>query len=132
TTFYRFLVDSPHMRSFADRELFGQVGFGTGGWDTDFSNSILEILRVVATGADEDHRAVVGGSQRLPMRLWSRPASNTAYWPGGTTLASLHADGAAVGARAPGEPRGAVVGLRRTASPDGRPDRVTVTDADGG
>lgn len=133
TTFYRFLVDSPHMRSFADRELFGQVGFGTGGWDTDFSNSVLEILRVVATGADEDHRGVVGGSQQLPLRLWSRPASGTVYWTEGTTLASLHADGPAGGdGRARGDPHGAVVGLRRTASPDGRPDRITVTGADGG
>ncbi|WP_176482500.1 hypothetical protein, partial [Streptomyces albidoflavus] len=31
---------------YADEEIFGQVGFGTGGWDTDFPNSILEILRV--------------------------------------------------------------------------------------
>src|SRR5690606_19468967 len=44
-TFYGFLCDSPAFSSFRHREIFGQVGFGTGGWDTDFPNSILEILR---------------------------------------------------------------------------------------
>ena len=51
---------------FAHREVFGQVGFGTGGWDTDFPNSILEILRVVYTDADDQHRLIVGGAQQLP------------------------------------------------------------------
>ncbi len=53
-------------QSFRLREIFGQVGFGTGGWDTDYPNSILEILRVVATAADDHHRGIVGGSQQLP------------------------------------------------------------------
>ncbi len=69
-TFYGFLCDSPEFASFRHREIFGQVGFGTGGWDTDFPNSILEILRVVYTGADDDHHGIVGGSQQLPLRLW--------------------------------------------------------------
>jgi len=74
-TFYGFLCDSPAFASFRHREIFGQVGFGTGGWDTDFPNSILEILRVVYTGADDDHRGIVGGSQQLPERLWERSSS---------------------------------------------------------
>ena len=39
-TFYGFIGGSAAFRekSFAHREAFGQVGFGTGGWDTDFSN----------------------------------------------------------------------------------------------
>lgn len=116
-TFYRFLVDSQHMRSFADRELFGQVGFGTGGWDTDFSNSILEVLRVVATGADEEHRGIAGGCQQLPLRLWEKAVPDAAYWPDGTSLAALH----------PGrKPRPGVTAIRRT-----HPDRFTVTDTDG-
>lgn len=98
-TFYRFLVDSPHFASFADRELFGQVGFGTGGWDTDFPNSILEVLRIVATGADEHQHLIIGGCQQLPQRLWGHSAA-------GTSLAQLH-DGA---------PRPAVTALRRTGS----------------
>ncbi|MBQ0984128.1 FAD-dependent oxidoreductase [Streptomyces sp. F63] len=116
-TFYGFLCDSDAFRSFRHREIFGQVGFGTGGWDTDFPNSILEILRVVYTGADDDHRGIVGGSQQLPLRLWEHRPGKLVHWPHGTSLAGLHADG---------EPRPAVTRLHRTAG-----NRVTVTDARG-
>ncbi|ALG86791.1 flavin monoamine oxidase family protein [Gordonia phthalatica] len=117
TSFYRFLADSPHLRSFADRELFGQVGFGTGGWDTDFSNSILEVLRVVATAADEDHRGIVGGCRRLPRALWSHPLRSAVGRPAGASVAGLH-DG--------GVPRPAVTDIAR--SPSGS---ITITDATG-
>lgn len=116
-TFYGFLCDSPAFRSFRHREIFGQVGFGTGGWDTDFPNSILEILRVVYTGADDDHRSIVGGSQQLPRRLWERVPERMAHWPAGTSLRDLHEGG---------RPRPAVTHLRRTA-----PGNITVTDASG-
>ena len=115
-TFYGFLCASPAFASFRHREIFGQVGFGTGGWDTDFPNSILEILRVVMTGADDDHRGIDGGSQQLPQRLWERAPDKAVHWPRGTSLASLHG----------GEPRPAVTGLHRTAG-----NRITVTDATG-
>ncbi|HEX5569665.1 MAG TPA: NAD(P)/FAD-dependent oxidoreductase [Streptomyces sp.] len=115
-TFYGFLCDSPAFASFRHREIFGQVGFGTGGWDTDFPNSILEILRVVYTGADDDHRGIVGGSQQLPLRLWEHEPDKPVHWPKGTSLKSLHG----------GAPRPAVTRLRRAAG-----DRVTVTDAGG-
>ena len=116
-TFYGFLARSAPFHSFRLREVFGQVGFGTGGWDTDFPNSILEILRVVATAADDHHRGVVGGSQQLPLRLWSRPVDGAAHWPDGTSVRSLHAGG---------RPRGAVTEIRRT-----EPHRFTITDAAG-
>ncbi|MCC3655268.1 FAD-dependent oxidoreductase [Streptomyces sp. S07_1.15] len=116
-TFYGFLCASDAFRSFRHREIFGQVGFGTGGWDTDFPNSILEILRVVYTGADDDHRGIVGGSQQLPLRLWEHRPEKLVHWPHGTSLAELHPDG---------EPRPAVTRLHRTAG-----NRVTVTDARG-
>ncbi|MFD5752316.1 flavin monoamine oxidase family protein [Streptomyces sp. NPDC127033] len=115
-TFYGFLCDSPAFASFRHREIFGQVGFGTGGWDTDFPNSILEILRVVYTEADDHHRSITGGSQQLPLRLWERAPGKLTHWPAGTSLASLH-DGA---------PRPAVTRLHRTAG-----NRITVTDASG-
>jgi tryptophan 2-monooxygenase len=115
-TFYGFLCASPAFASFRHREIFGQVGFGTGGWDTDFPNSILEILRVVYTGADDEHRGIVGGSQQLPLRLWEREPDKLVHWPRGTSLRSLH----------DGRHRPAVTGLHRTAG-----DRITVTDATG-
>ncbi|MEU6173349.1 NAD(P)/FAD-dependent oxidoreductase [Streptantibioticus parmotrematis] len=115
-TFYGFLCDSPSFKSFRHREIFGQVGFGTGGWDTDFPNSILEILRVVYTGADDDHRGIVGGSQQLPLGLWEEEPAKLVHWAPGTSLASLHG----------GTPRPAVTRLHRTAG-----NRTTVTDASG-
>ena len=116
-TFYGFLCDSEAFKSFRHREIFGQVGFGTGGWDTDFPNSILEILRVVYTEADDHHRGIVGGSQQLPLRLWEREPEKIVHWPYGTSLRSLHVDG---------EPRPAVTRLNRTAG-----NHITVTDANG-
>ena len=70
-TFYGFLARSPHFARFSFREIFGQVGFGTGGWDTDFPNSMLEILRVVYTGADDEHRSIVERLARAAERLWA-------------------------------------------------------------
>ncbi|MFB9903729.1 flavin monoamine oxidase family protein [Allokutzneria oryzae] len=89
-SFYGFLSSAPSFASFRHREIFGQVGFGTGGWDTDYPNSMLEILRVVYTGADEDHRRVVGGCQQVPLGLWEHRPDRVAHWPDGTSLSSLH------------------------------------------
>ena len=111
-TFYGFIAGSDSFKEagFAHREAFGQVGFGTGGWDTDFPNSILEILRVVYTDADDQHRLIVGGAQRLPEALWEHAPSGMAHWPDGTSLASLHA----------GAPRGAVDRIARDGGGDFR------------
>ncbi|WP_035278632.1 flavin monoamine oxidase family protein [Actinokineospora spheciospongiae] len=109
-SFYGFLASAPSFASFRHRELFGQVGFGAGGWDTDFPNSILEVLRVIYTHADDDHVGITGGAQRLPDGLWNRVAPEA-----GTSLAHLHG----------GTPRGAVTALRRTG------DTIAVTDASG-
>ncbi|MBW4094451.1 MAG: NAD(P)-binding protein [Acidobacteria bacterium] len=108
-TFYGFIANSEAFKQagFAHREAFGQVGFGTGGWDTDFPNSILEILRVVYTDADGGHRSISGGAQRLPEALWQEAPESMAHWPAGTTLESLHS----------GAPRGAVAKVTR--APDG-------------
>jgi tryptophan 2-monooxygenase len=91
-TFYDFLASSPSFAalSYRHREVFGQVGFGTGGWDSDFPNSMLEILRVVMTNCDEDQRLVVGGAERVPRRLWTHRVDDAVYWPAGTSLESLH------------------------------------------
>eukprot|EP00611_Tribonema_gayanum_P032628 TRINITY_DN9850_c0_g1_i3.p1 TRINITY_DN9850_c0_g1~~TRINITY_DN9850_c0_g1_i3.p1 ORF type:complete len:570 (+),score=72.92 TRINITY_DN9850_c0_g1_i3:680-2389(+) len=93
-TFYDFVAASGAFSrlSFHHREVFGQVGFGTGGWDSDFPNSMLEILRVVLTGCDENQHLIVGGVQQVPLGLWQHApaASEMRHWPAGTTLASLH------------------------------------------
>jgi tryptophan 2-monooxygenase len=92
-TFYGFIATSDAFarRSFRHLEVFGQVGFGTGGWDTDFPNSMLEILRVVLTNCDEGQRLVKGGVEQMPRGLWKRAPDRMAHWPAGTTLERLHA-----------------------------------------
>ncbi|OYV36897.1 MAG: amine oxidase [Rhodospirillales bacterium 20-64-7] len=107
-TFYDFVASAPAFQklSFRHREVFGQVGFGTGGWDSDFPNSMLEILRVVVTALDEDQQLIVGGAEQLPRRLWRRKVD-------GVSLETLHG----------GAPRPGVVRLARASA-----DRIAVTD----
>lgn len=114
-TFYDFVASAPAFQrlSFRHREVFGQVGFGTGGWDSDFPNSMLEILRVVVTAQDEHQRMMVGGAEQLPRRIWQLAPTTLAHWPAGTSLASLHA----------GAPR---PGVTRIARDDG--GRIAITD----
>jgi tryptophan 2-monooxygenase len=104
-TFYDFVATSESFSSlsFRHREVFGQVGFGTGGWDSDFPNSMLEILRVVLTECDENQRLVVGGVEQVPRGLWHHAPDQIAHWPPGTSLASLHS----------GAPRAGVARLAR-------------------
>ncbi len=93
-TFYDFVASSDAFRalSFRHREVFGQVGFGTGGWDSDFPNSMLEILRVNLCGLDDNQRMITGGVGQVLRRLWRQPAA-CVHWPEGTTLEKLN-DGA--------------------------------------
>jgi lysine 2-monooxygenase len=114
-TFYDFVATSGAFSklSFRHREVFGQVGFGTGGWDSDFPNSMLEIFRVVMTNCDDEQRLVVGGVEQVPRGIWRHAPTQIVHWPAGTTLASLHS----------GAPRPGVARIARTG--DGR---IAVTD----
>lgn len=91
-TFYDFVTSSKAFRdlTFRHREIFGQVGFGTGGWDSDFPNSMPEILRVNATECDDNQHYIVGGAEQVPQGLWRRSPTKMAHWPKGTTLAKLN------------------------------------------
>jgi tryptophan 2-monooxygenase len=121
-TFYDFLATSRHFRdlSYRHREVFGQVGFGTGGWDTDFPNSMLEIFRVVMAGFEDDQRLIVGGAERLPRGLWQRRprTGSCVHWPAGTTLAALH----------DGVPRPAVTRIERAGVDGAGEGRLAVVD----
>ena len=109
-TFYDFIASSKAFQrhSFRHREIFGQIGFGTGGWDSDFPNSMLEILRVASLNFDEDQHLIVGGAEQLPRRLWTLRPERTVHWPQGTSLSSLHQ----------GAPRPGVVKIARNAEGD--------------
>lgn len=91
-TFYDFVASSDAFKAltFKHREIFGQVGFGTGGWDSDFANSMLEILRVAVTDCDSDQRYIVGGASRMPKELWQHRPDDISHWPAGTSLSSLN------------------------------------------
>ena len=117
-TFYDFVATSRAFQShpFRHREIVGQVGFGTGGWDSDFPNSMLEILRVALTNLDEDQRMVVGGVEQLPRRLWAHAPEGCVHWPAGTSLSTLHQ----------GSPKPGVTRIARNG------ERLAVTDRWGG
>lgn len=91
-TFYDFVATSEAFSklSYRHRETFGQVGFGTGGWDSDFPNSMLEIFRVVMSDFEEDQHFIVGGAELLPRMLWQLPFDRPAHHPTNTSLADLH------------------------------------------
>lgn len=91
-TFYDFVTKSSAFTklSFRHREVFGQVGFGTGGWDSDFPNSMLEILRVNVTECDDHQRYIEGGVEQVPQGIWRRAPERIQHWPKGTSLSSLH------------------------------------------
>lgn len=73
--------------------LFGQIGFGTGGWNTDYPNCFLEVLRVLYTGLDTNHKLMYDGSSELPRRLWEvSPGTfgdSVVYWSATDTVKSL-------------------------------------------
>jgi tryptophan 2-monooxygenase len=114
-TFYDFIATAPSFKklSFRHREIFGQVGFGTGGWDSDFRNTMLEILRVVLTECDDHQHYIVGGSEQLPRGLWAHAPSNPVHWPAGTSLSSLHG----------GATRSGVTAIKRHSD-----DLISITD----
>jgi tryptophan 2-monooxygenase len=114
-TFYGFIANSEAFmkRSFKHLEAFGQVGFGTGGWDTDFPNSMLEILRVVYTNCDDDQHFVLGGVEQVPRRMWKDQPAGMVHWPEGSSLRSLHN----------GAPRTGVAKIARNAA-----GKIEITD----
>ena len=65
-TFYDFVASSEAFQglSFKHREVFGQVGFGTGGWDSDFPNSMLEICASTSPSATRTSASSSGASSR--------------------------------------------------------------------
>ncbi len=99
-TFYDFVASSDAFKalSFHHREVFGQVGFGTGGWDSDFPNSMLEILRVNVTECDDHQRYMLGGVAQVPHGLWQHAPDSIAHWPAGTTLCKLNGGATRAGA----------------------------------
>jgi monoamine oxidase len=94
-SFYDFVAKSRSFAklTFSHREMFGQVGFGMGGWDSDFPNSMLEVLRVVVTNCDENQYLIRGGAEQVPQGIWQHRPDQCEHWEAGTSISSLN-DGA--------------------------------------
>jgi monoamine oxidase len=60
-------------------EYFGLIGLGTGGFNSLFQISFLEILRIVVCRWEVDQRLIKGGADRLPAALWS-DTSKCSHW----------------------------------------------------
>lgn len=52
-------------------QYFGLIGLGTGGFDSLFQISFLEILRIVVCRWEVDQRLIKGGADQIPSGLWS-------------------------------------------------------------
>ncbi len=102
-SFYAFLAESG---AFTDEQIyiFGKVGFGTGGWDSFNSMSVLEIFRLLVTGMETEQQLLVEGTTKFAYGFWNDQPSSAEmiHWPSGTSLASLNSDG----------PRGEVVRIK--------------------
>jgi len=67
-TFYDFLTVSQAFAGmlFQHREVFSQVCFETGGWDSNFPDSMLEILRAVMANYGDAQRLIGGEADQVP------------------------------------------------------------------
>jgi len=74
---------------------------------------MLEILRVVMAGFDEEQHLIVGGAEQLPRTLWSHQPDQITHWPQGTSIESLH----------DGTPRPGVAKIAR-----GAKNNIVITD----
>lgn len=105
-TFYDFLCNSSAFSklSYDYKEIFGQVGFGTGGWDSDFQNSMLEIFRVVICRFESEQYFVSGGAQKVVIGLWEKGCTHTKNRFGSASVKDLNE----------GAPRGGVKTISRS------------------
>ncbi|MEW9555796.1 flavin monoamine oxidase family protein [Nonomuraea sp. NPDC050783] len=113
TSFYEFLAESGTMSAEQIR-IFGLIGFGTGGWDSFFDISWLEMLRMLVTGMDADQMLLVEGASAFAEGFWNHAPDDIRHWPKGTSLASLHG----------GTPRGRVIAMEGSRL---RPGQIDLT-----
>jgi monoamine oxidase len=68
-TFYQVLVDNGWDSEEID--LFGSLGLGTGGFDSVYNLSFLEILRIANCRWEKNQKLIKGGAEQLAARLWN-------------------------------------------------------------
>ncbi len=68
-TFYQALRDDGWNSE--EINLFGSLGLGTGGFDSIYNLSFLEILRIVNCRWERNQKLIKGGAEQLAARLWN-------------------------------------------------------------
>ena len=96
--------------------LFGSLGLGTGGFDSVFLISFLEILRLTVCKWEVDQRLVKGGVSRIPESFWEIHRKGRHF--GKVSVKDLNK----------GRPLGAVT---RISTPDNPAEKIRIQDADG-
>ncbi|MCP4537938.1 MAG: NAD(P)-binding protein [Chloroflexi bacterium] len=113
-SFYQVLYE--HGLSKEEIQLFGSLGLGTGGFDSLYQISFVEILRIVTCKWEVDQRLVKGGIVQIPMNFWTQPRE-CVHW-GTQSVQQLNQ----------GQPLPAVKEIYTPSDPQ---DQVIITDADG-
>ena len=67
-SFYQVLAGSGWTRD--EISLFGSLGLGTGGFDSLYGISFLEMLRIVHCRWETDQKLIKGGVEQLAVRFW--------------------------------------------------------------
>ncbi|MEV0220418.1 NAD(P)/FAD-dependent oxidoreductase [Streptomyces sp. NPDC050704] len=72
---FRRLLTDPQTGTMTPQQvdLFGVMGFGTGGWDAFYAMAAPEILRIMISGMEQDQQLIVEGASELPRRFWTTP-----------------------------------------------------------
>ncbi|MBT7050237.1 MAG: FAD-dependent oxidoreductase [Desulfobacula sp.] len=113
-SFYQVLWEQDLTRQ--EISLFGSMGLGTGGFNSMFPVSFLEILRLSVCKWEVDQRIVKGGVDQLPKSFWSNRFS-CPHW-GDMSVKYLNN----------GEPLGRV---KKIHTPDNPDEKIEITDNSG-
>jgi lysine 2-monooxygenase len=113
-SFFQVLCD--HGLSREEINLFGSLGLGTGGFDSVFPISFLEIFRLIVCKWEIDQRLVKGGVSLIPENFWEK------------TCQCRHWGKMSVKALNNGQPLGKVTRIHAPGTPD---EKIKITDDSG-
>lgn len=113
-SFFEVLYE--HGLSRQEIKLFGSLGLGTGGFDSIYQISFIEILRLVTCKWEFQQRLIKGGVDQIPMNFWTR-SPHCVHW-GETSVQQLNN----------GQPLPAV---REISTPTDPKAKVSITDNNG-
>jgi len=114
-SFFQVLCDQGLSRE--EIRLFGSLGLGTGGFDSVFPISFLEIFRLIVCKWEMDQRLVKGGVARIPENFWEK-YRHCRHW-GKMSVKALNN----------GQPLGAVTRINTLPGPED--GKIEITDQSG-